>query len=230
MSLADVGAARPGRPRTPDGRLVADGTSQQGDDDVIPIVAFLENHFGGDVAAPAPPLSSGLLVPMTGIGGRSKQTGTGAWLQRLSRELAEPCPAGAVDCAHELGVWQGLVPGQTVVVEPQTLPTVTAPWVGRSPRRASGSWRPPSRPGSGRPPEASRRCAPSPGPGRRAGRLPVMAPGPHGAPKIARPATGVVGGACWSSGQNPPRSARSPGRYRSLRRSASTRSSLACPR
>lgn len=106
---------------------------------VIPVVAYIRNSSGSDVAAPAPTIKQELLVPLSGFGTKSLQLEPGTWLQRISNTFASVCPGDPVGAAsasekiaqaqcrealHEVRDDLGF---GVAVVAPNTAPSLEAP-------------------------------------------------------------------------------------------------------
>jgi hypothetical protein len=103
---------------------------------LVPIVVFLRNSNGADLAAPPTSLTSETLVPVVGRNAQGMQTDTGTWLQRASDGLATPCPTptNTVDpndpsaaCAAATAAVRSQLPGGVVLVAPATHPGAATP-------------------------------------------------------------------------------------------------------
>ncbi len=102
---------------------------------IVPVVLFIENHSGADIAAPAPPLAVELFVPLAGLVAGDLQTSPSTWLQRVSEAIDGACPLRDETCKSAVDhVERELNPsttvvtsGRVVVVAPSTEPAVAAP-------------------------------------------------------------------------------------------------------
>lgn len=97
----------------------------------VPIVVYLRNSAGYDISDTLSKLTAEPLVPIVGHGAKLEQVSDTAWLQRLSASLQHICPAsgdaGETPCEAAVRAVRGKLPGQVVVVAPETRPTVVPP-------------------------------------------------------------------------------------------------------
>jgi hypothetical protein len=70
---------------------------EQGQAIVVPVVAYVRNSAGADVAAPAPRITQELLVPAVGFGTKDLQLEPGTWLQRIAKTFASVCPQDLIE-------------------------------------------------------------------------------------------------------------------------------------
>jgi len=100
---------------------------------VVPVVVFLQNVSRADLRQPPPRLTAEPLVPLQGSSAAALQSADGAWLQRLSDQLADPCPNAGIenDCSPAVAEVRRRIPDGVAVVAPLTEPAVEAPlgWV-----------------------------------------------------------------------------------------------------
>ncbi|MFC5061563.1 hypothetical protein [Actinomycetospora atypica] len=98
---------------------------------IVPVVVFLDNHFGGDVLAEAPTAAVEAIVPLEGRSALDVQAGQQAWLQRLAIAVANPCDATEDERCRRAIAAVHASSGGVVTVAPSTQPAVAAPlgWV-----------------------------------------------------------------------------------------------------
>ncbi|HEY6794425.1 MAG TPA: hypothetical protein VI248_07060 [Kineosporiaceae bacterium] len=103
---------------------------------LVPIVVYLRNSNGADLAAPPASLTSETVVPVVGRNAQHLQEDTGTWLQRASDALAAPCPAPAradeaadpaAACAAAATAVRQHLTGGIVLVAPATHPGAATP-------------------------------------------------------------------------------------------------------
>jgi len=102
---------------------------------IVPLVLFIENHSGADIAAPAPPLAAELFVPLAGLVAGDLQTSPSTWLQRVSEAIDGACPLRDDTCKSAVDLMERelnpsttvVTSGRVVVVAPSTEPGVAAP-------------------------------------------------------------------------------------------------------
>lgn len=110
-----------------------------GEELVIPVVAYIRNSSGSDVAAPAPTIKQELLVPLTGFGTKDLQLEPGTWLQRISNTFASVCPGDPLgsapasarlaqaQCRDALREVRADLGFGVAVIAPNTAPSLEAP-------------------------------------------------------------------------------------------------------
>ena len=99
---------------------------------VVPVVVFLDNSPGADVAENPPQLSAEITVPLVGRSAERLQVVPGTWIQRISTAFVNVCPepggAAAIDeCAGAQRAVRSALPDGVVVVAPNTEPSIEAP-------------------------------------------------------------------------------------------------------
>ena len=94
---------------------------------VVPVVLYLQNKFGSDIAADVSGLSAELFVPLAGIAGTPLQTDASTWLQRLDDSFRDVCPRAAGSACEEAVRSLRTTTGPVVVAAPYTRPAVDAP-------------------------------------------------------------------------------------------------------
>ena len=112
---------------------------ETGEELVIPVVAYIRNSAGSDVAAPAPTITPELLVPLSGFGTKDLQLEPGTWLQRISNTFASVCPAdplgsptaserlAQVQCRDALRAVRADLGFGVAVIAPNTAPSLEGP-------------------------------------------------------------------------------------------------------
>jgi len=68
----------------------------QGQSIVVPVVVYVRNSAGADVAAPAPRITQEFLVPAVGFSTKDLQLEPGTWLQRIAKTFAAVCPRDVI--------------------------------------------------------------------------------------------------------------------------------------
>lgn len=100
---------------------------------IVPVLVYVQNAPRQDLAPEPPGTVPEPLIPVAGAqAGRSAQTSTDAYLQRISAQLAAACPDdGDAGCGEAVDAVRDALPAGVVVVGPATRPTIEAPlgWV-----------------------------------------------------------------------------------------------------
>lgn len=95
---------------------------------VVPIVVFITNEPGADIAATADGTRPEALIPLNALINAPLGLLTpGSWLTRLSTQLGNVCPTTAGDCATALDELRQQVPQGVAVVQPSTTPSISVP-------------------------------------------------------------------------------------------------------
>lgn len=94
---------------------------------VVPIVLYLQNKFGSDIATNVSGLSAEVFVPLAGIAGTPLQTDASTWLQRLDDNFSDVCPRAAGSACDDAVRSLRSTTGAVVVAAPYTRPAVDAP-------------------------------------------------------------------------------------------------------
>ena len=94
----------------------------------MPVVLFVSNEPGADVATDTSKTRPEISAPLAAIGAaQSAQVSPSAWLTRLATNLDDVCPVGDDMCASARDAVRIHVPGSIVAVSPSTTPSVTVP-------------------------------------------------------------------------------------------------------
>jgi hypothetical protein len=99
---------------------------------LVPMLLYLRNTQGYDLAADVARAESEPLVPITGGAAKVNLTAEDSWIQRITLAMPEACPDGrkAHDCRAALQALTrrgGLLLGGVVVVAPASTPSVVPP-------------------------------------------------------------------------------------------------------
>jgi hypothetical protein len=95
---------------------------------VVPIVLFITNTPGADIAATADGTRPEALIPLNALINAPLGLLTpSSWLTRLSTELGNVCPATSTDCVSALAELRASVPQGVAVVQPSTTPSISVP-------------------------------------------------------------------------------------------------------
>ncbi|WP_104192506.1 hypothetical protein [Cryobacterium sp. Y82] len=110
----------------------------------MPILLFLRNGAGFDLADKVSEITAEPLVPIVGFSAKGKQSDQNAWVQRITASLAASCPTpggshagtpaeqqtavdGETKCAETQKDLHDVIPDGVVVVAPSTRPTIVPP-------------------------------------------------------------------------------------------------------
>lgn len=99
---------------------------------LLPVLLYLRNTQGYDLADDAARAESEPLVPITGGAAKGNLTAEDAWIQRITLTMPGACPDGETadecrDALNEIIRVGGLLPGGTVVIAPASTPAVVPP-------------------------------------------------------------------------------------------------------
>lgn len=95
---------------------------------VVPIVMFLSNKAGLDIAPSPNKVAAELAVPLQAVlSAPLKQVAPATWLTRLTAELDAVCPTTSGDCQAAVDGLRESIPQGVVVVAPSTNPAINAP-------------------------------------------------------------------------------------------------------
>jgi hypothetical protein len=110
-------------------QLVRARNATAGSTPVLPLVLYLEDEPRTEIVAEPGRLTPELFVPLAGRDAAADQVSTGAWLQRLSDDVADPCPPGPAGnaCTAAVVAAHGVLRDRVVVAAPLTRPAVEAP-------------------------------------------------------------------------------------------------------
>ncbi len=92
----------------------------------VPIIVYLRNSAGFDVAEELKDITAEPLVPLMGMAAKAEQAAEAAWMQRLASTLRSSCPASGQCNAAQQEVREAFGNG-IVVVAPSTRPAVVPP-------------------------------------------------------------------------------------------------------
>ncbi|MFD4420799.1 hypothetical protein ACFWN7_04745 [Agromyces sp. NPDC058484] len=114
--------------------MIADRNADRQDHQawLMPMLIYLRNTQGYDLADDVARAESEPLVPITGGAARGNLTAEDAWIQRITLSMPAACPdsAAAAECRDaldELIRAGGMLPGGTVVIAPSSTPAVVPP-------------------------------------------------------------------------------------------------------
>lgn len=93
----------------------------------VPIVVYLRNSAGFDVAETLENLTAEPLVPLVGYGARATQLSDWAWLQRVSASIRDVCAPFDSPCEQAVQAVRDAFANQIVVVSAGTRPSVVPP-------------------------------------------------------------------------------------------------------
>jgi hypothetical protein len=95
---------------------------------IVPIVMYLSNEPGLDVAAAPTAALAELEIPLsTGFSAPLQQVAPATWLTRLTAELSAVCPVAESNCEDAVGALRKRLPQGIVIVAPNTNPSVGVP-------------------------------------------------------------------------------------------------------
>jgi hypothetical protein len=103
-------------------------TLDAGEPYVVPIVMFLSNKAGLDIAPSPNKVAAELAVPLQAVlSAPLKQVAPATWLTRLTAELEAVCPTTSGDCQAAVDGLRETIPQGAVVIAPSTNPAINAP-------------------------------------------------------------------------------------------------------
>ena len=97
---------------------------------LVPVLIYLRNTQGYDLADDAARAEAEPLVPITGTAARTNLTAENAWIQRITQALPAACPDSEPDCTAVFDYLvgsAGKLPGGAVVIAPGSTPAVVPP-------------------------------------------------------------------------------------------------------
>lgn len=95
---------------------------------IVPIVMYLSNEPGLDVAAVPTGALAELEIPLsTGFSAPLHQVAPATWLTRLTGQLESVCPVAESECDDAVGALRDRLPQGVVIVAPNTNPSVGVP-------------------------------------------------------------------------------------------------------
>lgn len=95
---------------------------------IVPIVMYLSNEPGLDVAAAPTGALAELEIPLsTGFSAPLQQVAPATWLTRITAELSAVCPVAESDCEDAVTALRDRLPQGVVIVAPNTNPSVGVP-------------------------------------------------------------------------------------------------------
>jgi hypothetical protein len=95
---------------------------------IVPVVMYLSNEPGLDVAAAPTAALAELEIPLsTGFSAPLQQVAPATWLTRLTAELSAVCPVAESNCEDAVGALRTRLPQGIVIVAPNTNPSVGVP-------------------------------------------------------------------------------------------------------
>jgi hypothetical protein len=99
---------------------------------LMPMLIYLRNTQGYDLADDVARAESEPLVPITGGAARGNLTAEDAWIQRITLSMPAACPDSEAasecrDALEEIIREGGMLPGGTVVIAPSSTPAVVPP-------------------------------------------------------------------------------------------------------
>ena len=101
---------------------------KQGRPFIVPVVMYLSNEPGLDVAAAPSGALAELAIPLSAaVSAPLQQVDPATWLTRLTSELAAVCPVAESDCEDAVTALRHRLPQGIVIVAPNTNPSISVP-------------------------------------------------------------------------------------------------------
>ena len=101
---------------------------KQGRPFIVPVVMYLSNEPGLDVAAAPSGALAEVAIPLSAaVSAPLQQVNPATWLTRLTSELAAVCPVTESDCESAVTALRHRLPQGIVIVAPNTNPSISVP-------------------------------------------------------------------------------------------------------